>query len=263
MILDRFRLDGKACIVTGAGKGIGRAIAIGFAEAGGNVVCAARTQEDIDATAAEVEKAGGRAIALKTDVLDEDSRSALVETAVKEFGRLDVLVNNAGGTAPRPALKTSLNYLQNALQFNVVQAFHLMQLAAPRMVETAGGGSIVNVSSRSGDMPQTSQAAYGASKAALNMATHNLALDFAPKVRVNAIGCGGVETEGLKVALTNPDLRKMFEDNTPMHRAGDPEDIACMALYLASDASNWVTGKIFQVDGGTSAPSMSVPAPPL
>ena len=96
-----------------------------------------------------------------------------------------------------------------------------------------------------------------------NMATRNLALDFAPKVRVNAIGVGGVETEGLAVALTNPGLRKQFEENTPMRRAGDVEDIACMALYLASPASAWVTGKIFNVDGGTEAPSMSVPAPPL
>lgn len=263
MILDRFKLTDQVAIVTGSGKGIGRGIAIAFAEAGADVVVTARTQADIDETAHEVEKRGRRALAITSDVLEAESREALVEATLTEFGKLNVLVNNAGGTPPRAALKTSTNFLENALRFNVVQAFSLMQLAAPRMVETAGGGAIVNISSRSGDMPQTSQAAYGAGKAALNMATRNLALDFAPKVRVNAIGVGGVETEGLAVALTNPDLRKQFEDNTPMRRAGDVEDIACMALYLASPASAWVTGKIFDVDGGTDAPSMSIPAPPL
>jgi 7-alpha-hydroxysteroid dehydrogenase len=174
-----------------------------------------------------------------------------------------VLVNNAGGTGPRPALDTSERYFETALHFNVTQAFLLTRMVVPKMVETAGGGSVVNISSRSSDMVQTAFVAYAAGKAALNMMTRNLAAEFAPKVRVNALSVGGVATESLEVVLTNDALREQFEKNTPMGRAGTVEDIAAAALYLASPASAWVTGKILQVDGGSEAPAISVPTPPL
>lgn len=263
MILDRFKLTDQVAVVTGAGKGIGRGIAIAFAEAGADVVCAARTQEDIEETVAEVEKRGRRGLALRTDVLEDDDRERLIAEAVSQFGRLDILVNNAGGTPPRAARDTSVGFFENALRFNVTQAFHLMQLAAPQMVETAGGGAVVNISSRSSDMVQTAFSSYGAGKAALNMMSRNVAAEWAPRVRVNAISVGGIETEGLALVLTNEAIRKQFEDNTPMGRPGEVEDIACMALYLASSASAWVTGKVFQVDGGAEAPAMSVPVKPL
>ena len=219
---------------------------------------------DPDACAKEVEASTGRrALSAACHVGDWDALGELVETVRKEFGRIDVLVNNAGGTGPRAALETSENYFERALRMNVTQAFLLSKLAIPVMVNSAGAGAIVNISSRASDMVQTSFAAYGAGKAALNMMTRNVALEWAPKVRVNAISVGGVETEGLAVVLTNDALRKQFEDNTPMRRPGDVEDIACMALYLAADASSWVTGKIFQVDGGVEAPAMSVPVEPL
>ena len=263
MILDRFKLTDRVAVVTGAGKGIGRGIAVGFAEAGADVVCAARTQADIDQTVRQVEQCGRRGLAVRTDVLVASDREALIESAVAEFGRLDVLVNNAGGTPPRAALHPSAAFFENALRFNVVQSFALMRLAAPRMLETVGSGSIVNISSRSSDMVQTAFAAYAAGKAALNMMTRNVAAEWAPRVRANAISVGGVETEGLASVLTSDAIRRQFEDNTPMRRPGEAEDIACMALYLASDASSWVTGKVFQVDGGAEAPAMSVPVEPL
>ena len=263
MILDRFRLDGRVAVVTGAGKGIGRGIALGFAEAGADVVCAARTVADIEATADAVRAQGRRALAIPTDVLDADARVALVEAAMSELGRIDVLVNNAGGTGPRPALKTSEAFFENAIRFNVTQAFALSQLVVPQMIESAGSGSIVNISSRSSDMVQTAFAAYGAGKAALNQMTRNVAAEWAPRVRVNAISVGGVDTDALKVVLENDAARETFERGTPMGRAGTTEDIACAALYLASDASSWVTGKIFQVDGGAEAPAISVPVPEL
>ena len=131
------------------------------------------------------------------------------------------------------------------------------------MLESAGGGAIVNISSRSSDMVQTAFSAYAAGKAALNMMTRNMAPEFAPKVRINAISVGGVATDSLEVVLTNDALRTQFEANTPMQRPGTVEDIAACALYLASPASAWVTGKIFQVDGGTDTPSIAVPTPPL
>ncbi len=263
MILDRFKLTDKVAIVTGAGKGIGRGIALAFAEAGADIVCAARTEADIEDTAREVRTRGRRALAVPTDVLESQDLEHLVEATLGEFGQLDVLVNNAGGTGPRAALDTSEEYFQRALQMNVTQAFLLSRLSIPKMVETAGGGAIVNISSRASDMVQTSFVAYGAGKAALNMMTRNLAAEVAPKIRINAISVGGVATQALDVVLTNDALREQFERNTPMGRPGSVEDIAACALYLASPAAGWTTGKIYQVDGGTEAPAMSVPVAPL
>jgi 7-alpha-hydroxysteroid dehydrogenase len=261
MILDRFALTDKVAIISGAGKGIGRGIAVGFAEAGAHIVCAARTAADIESVAAEVRSLGRRAIAVPTDVMQSDQLEALVAATVEEFGRIDVLVNNAGGTPPRAAMHTSEAFFENALRFNVTAAFVLTKLVARQMVDTVGEGSVVNISSRSSDMVQTSFVAYAAGKAALNMMTRNVAAELAPRVRVNAISVGGVATESLEMVLTDDALRAQFEANTPMRRPGTPEDIACAALYLASPASSWVTGKIFQVDGGTESPSISVPAP--
>ena len=144
MILDRFRIPDRVAIVTGAGRGIGRGAALALAEAGADVVCAARTEEQIEETAAKVRSLGRRALAVKCDVMQTPQLDHLVEAAVGEFGRLDILVNNAGGTMPRDALQTSERFFESALRFNLTQAFLLTQFCVPKMVETSGGGAVVS-----------------------------------------------------------------------------------------------------------------------
>ena len=263
MILDRFRLDGQVAVVTGAGQGIGRGIAVGLAQAGADIALAARTRSDLEAVAAEIEALGRRTLVVSTDVTDVGACEKLVDHTVGHFGHLNILVNNAGGTMPRAAMDTSERFMAQAFAFNVTAPLTLIKLAARQMVDTVGHGAVVNISSRSASMTQTMFVAYGAAKAALDRLTRNIAPELAPRVRINAIDVGGVATRSLDVVLTDESLRRQFVDNTPMGRPGEPEDIACAVLYLVSDASSWVTGKVFEVDGGTEAPSISVPSPRL
>jgi 7-alpha-hydroxysteroid dehydrogenase len=263
MILDRFAIAGRVAIVTGAGQGIGRGIAIGLAEAGADVALAARTESDLEEVATHVRSLNRRALVVPTDVTDAADCEHLVAHTVEAFGRLDILVNNAGGAMPRAAMDTSEGFMARTFAFNVTAPLTLTKLAARQMVDTVGQGAVVNISSRSASMTQTMFVAYGSAKAALDRMTRNIAPELAPRVRVNAIDVGGVATRSLEVVLTDDDLRRQFVEGTPMHRPGEPEDIACAVLYLVSDASSWVTGKVFEIDGGTEAPSIQVAAPVL
>ena len=261
MILDRFKLTDRVAIVTGAGRGIGEGVALALAEAGADVACAARSSGEIEDTASRIRALGRRACAIPCDVMERDQLENLVDTARSELGRIDILVNNAGGWPPKAALRTSEKDFEAAFRFNVTSAFLMTRFSVPHMVE-AGGGAIVNISSAAGRLAQPGFAAYGTAKAALSFLTKNLASEFAPKIRVNAIAVGSVETSALATIL-NDELRHKMESLTPMGRIGSVEDIAACALYLASPAAAWVTGKVFEVDGGIEATNFRMPTPEL
>ncbi len=253
MILDRFRLDNKVAIVTGASAGIGRASALAFAEVGAHVVCAARTAVRLEHVAQHIRASGRRALTVPCDVNVPAQIEGLVAQTAEEFGRIDILVNNAGGTPPTAVLDLRLEDFEAAFHFNVGSAFLLTRLAVPHMVK-GEGGAVVNISSALAHMVESGFVAYGTAKAALSHMTRMLACEFAPRVRVNALAVGATETDALSPFLAAADgVREQMEALTPMARLGTPEDIALAVLYLASPASSWVTGKIFEVDGGTVA----------
>lgn len=257
-ILDRFKLTDRVAVVTGAGRGIGRGTALAFAEAGAHVVCAARSVDQIEDTAAGVRERGTRALAVPCDVLERAQLENLVQRTLEEFGRVDVLVNNAGGWPPKPALRTSEKEFEAAFRFNVTTAFVLTRLLVPRMAETAGGGSVVNISSVAGRLVGPGFAAYGTAKSALSFLTRELAQDFAPKVRVNAIAVGSIETQAL-AGILDEKTRQQMVDLTPLGRLGRVEDIAACALYLASPAADYVTGEIYGVNGGLTGLNFAMP----
>ncbi len=264
-ILERFRLDDRVAVVTGAGRGIGRGIALGLAEAGAHVVCAARTETQIEEVAQRIRGLGRRALAVVCDVNQAAQLERLSERTVAELGRVDVLVNNAGGTAPTPALQQDDAGFEAAFHFNVTSAFHLTRRLVPEMLKTqeASGeaGAVVNVSSAMGRLVDSGFVAYGTAKAALSHMTRLLAAEWAPRVRVNALAVGATETDALAPFLAHGNLREQMEGLTPMARLGTVEDIAAAALYLASPAGSWVTGKVFEVDGGTEASNWPLKIP--
>ncbi|MDE3044818.1 MAG: SDR family oxidoreductase [Acidobacteriota bacterium] len=262
MIQDWFRLDDQAAIVTGAGRGIGAASAVALAESGAHVVIASRTQRDLDDVARRVEATGRRAITVAGDLADLDVVTSLVDVAKREFGRVDVVVNNVGGAIPLPFLDTTTDYLEEAFHFNVSTAHALNLRAVPVMLER-GGGAIVNVSSVMGRVSGRGYAAYGTSKAALAHYTRLAAKDLAPRVRVNAIAAGSTATSALEIVTSTPELKSMMEDLTPLHRIADPDEIAAAVVYLASRAGSFLTGKVLEVDGGTDVPSLDFSLPDL
>lgn len=259
MILDAFRLTGKVAIVTGAGRGIGRATAIAFAEAGADVALAARRASTLEEVKGEIEKRGRRAICVPTDTNDGAQQDALLARTLEAFGRLDVVVNNAGGWPPTIAVAVDDADMDAAMHFNVTAPLHLSRKAAPHLLKTSG--CIVNVSSSMSHLVDSGFVAYGTSKAALNHMTRLLAHEWAPRIRVNAIATGATMTDALEAFVGMGDAIQQMEAKTPLRRLAQPEEIAAAALFLASPAGSFVTGKVLEVDGGTIASSWPFPIP--
>jgi len=240
-------LTGKVALITGGTRGLGHAMALGFARAGADVVVSSRKAEACDATAAQIVQLGRRAAALPCNVGRWDEVGALAEAAWAAFGRLDVLVNNAGLSPVAPSsVETSEALFDKVVAVNFKGAFRLTALVGSRMAAGAGG-SIINVSSIGAVKPSPWIAPYAGAKAALNAMSIALAQEFAPKVRVNVISPGGFLTDIAGEWATEEEARR----STALNRWGDADEIVGAALYLASDASSYTTGANIRVDGGS------------
>jgi len=252
---DLFDLSGRVALVTGGSRGLGREMVLAFAEHGADVVIASRKQDACEALAQEVERRTGRsALPVACHVGQWDACDALVEAAYQRFGRVDVLVNNAGMSPLYPSLpEVSEALFDKVIGVNLKGPFRLSALVGARMAE-AGGGSIINVSSVAAVVPTPVELPYGAAKAGLNALTLGLARAFAPRVRVNCIMPGPFLTD-ISQAWDLEAFRKNAARHIPLQRGGEPGEIVGAALYLASDASSYTTGAILKIDGGAAYPA--------
>ena len=245
---ENFRIDDHVAVITGAGAGIGQAIAETFGAAGAAVMVS-----DLDAHAAttvaeRIVKQGGRAAGIACNVTSEDDLARLIQQTVKQFGKLTILVSNAGGGGPKPFDMPMADF-RRAFDLNVFSLFRLAQLAAPEM-EKAGGGAMLAITSMAGENKNKRMASYGASKAATNHLIRNIAFDLGPKgIRINGIAPGATRTAALESVL-NDEIEKTMLLHTPIHRLGEPQDMANAALFLCSPASSWISGQILTVSGG-------------
>ena len=247
--MNAFRLDGQVAVVTGAGKGIGRGIALCLAEAGADVVVSARTRSDIDEVADAVRQTGTRAAAVAVDVTDGEQLDALI-AAAGELGGLNIWVSNAGGlpdATPRYLTRTPEDRWDAQMDLNLKAVW----MGAVRAAAAMESGSIINISSRAAMGPQLKNGPYGASKAAVNSLTQTLAVELAPRIRVNAVAPGPIPTENFLQSTNFPDdqpLEKII--GLPLGRLGTPEDIGNAVVFMASPAASWITGQCLYVTGG-------------
>jgi 2-deoxy-D-gluconate 3-dehydrogenase len=271
MYRERFDLTGKAAIVTGGGRGLGRQMAIALARHGASVAVAARTQSQLDDAVAEIREAGGRAIAVPTDITDRKACFALIDAAVQEFGRLDVVMNNAGigdrRTGPQDLLNYEFEDWLYTFDVNLNGTFHCTQAAARVMVEQGEGGSIINTSSGTALRGNRGNGAYGAAKAAVIAWTKSTAINLAEhRIRANAIVPGFV-SQAPPRSQEEADARRARGRYMPVGRLGEAWELGALAVFLASDASSYVTGETFIIDGGGLAggyaPTGFAPAVPV
>lgn len=249
-----FDLDGKRALVTGASRGIGRAIAIAYAKAGADVAILARNAELLDGVAAEISALGRRAVVATADVLDAEATRSAVSGAIAELGGLEILVNNAGGNSfSIPVAQMRMSGWDKTMRLNLDSIMHITQESLPGLAESKNG-SIINVSSVAGLRGAPTMAHYGAAKAALLSLTQTLAIETAwMGVRVNALVPGWIDTDLTDFLRASDEAERGTLSRVPMQRWGRADEIAEPAVFLASDASSFMTGQSLIVDGGLSA----------
>lgn len=258
MELTEFVLTGKVAVVTGGSQGVGKGIALGLARAGASMVIAARTVKDIEAVATEIRALNGRALPVPVDVRRSDQVSEMVQKAINEFGGIDILVNNVGGSSGdnfhrSQTLDMSEKDWDETITLNLKTVFLCSKAVAQVMIEQKKKGSIINITSVAGQTASPGSPAYGAAKAGVTQLTQTLAVEWAPhNIRVNAIALGAVDVPRLRPGRTPERLTRLLS-GIPLGRIGQPEDVAGTAIYLASDASNYVTGAVVMVSGGQSS----------
>ena len=254
MSIDRFSLSGKVALVTGASRGIGRGIALGFAEAGADVAVAARSEADLETLAKEIDSLGRRAIAVTADVTQRGDIETMIRRTVDELGGLDVLVNNAGGTRfMSPVVGLRPDGWDKAIALNLDSVFHATQLAAQEMVGR-GGGSIIQISSVAGIEGAQGLSYYSAAKGGVRLFTQAVAKELAQSgVRLNSIAPGWISTSLNEMMRSDPAAHEFAVSMVPMGRFGEVEEIVGAAIFLASEASSFVTGATIVVDGGQTA----------
>ena len=247
-------LKGKVALVTGGGRGIGKAITKKFAEAGATVVIASRKLDNLKATADEFAKLGGKVVPMECHVGRADQLESLVAAIEKQVGPVDILVNNsATNIGQGPSLEVTDEMVGKMVEVNILAALRLIRLTVPKMIER-GGGSVINIASIAGLRPQPGGLLYSFTKAGLIMMTRTWAIEFGQKgVRVNAIAPGLIQTDFSEFFWKNEQYRTKLEKTQPINHVGQPDEIGFAALYLASDEASYVTGQVIVIDGGATA----------
>jgi NAD(P)-dependent dehydrogenase (short-subunit alcohol dehydrogenase family) len=250
MIFDKFRLDGRVAVVTGGGRGLGKAMAVALAQAGADVVVSARTVEQIEQTASEIRQMGRKCLPVRADVGRSDDVRALAESTLERFGRIDILVNNAGGGTPRSFIDISDEEWHQTLDTNLSSVFYCCREMGRQMI-AQGKGKIINITSTAGVAASPKNAPYHVTKAGIILLTRALAVEWAHyHINVNAIGPGQFRTSLTEGYLDDDRIREAVLSRIPLRRVGSPEELGPLVVYLASDASDFMTGEVIFIDGG-------------